>query len=110
MFPEANRIGIAGAISPGAGLSQWGGEINAGQPDFDRNAEAKHLDIAAGLQNPSLRTPIVGAPAPKSYEELERREIPQLPVSPGGRPDDEKRRRELLNQYNPYGRRGINPG
>jgi len=85
--PEANRIAIASAISPGAGMSQWGGEINAeADKNFDRNLEAKTIDAIVGAPPGHM-----GKPSPQMSEE-------------------ERRRQELMNQYNPYARRGINPG
>jgi hypothetical protein len=125
--PEANRIAIASAISPGAGLSQWGGEINAeADKNFDRNLEAKTLDAIVGAPPGHMGKPPSagdseamrafirrGAYNPALLDDTQNKIMDSFKNGPPAPPpvtEEERRRRELLDQYNPYARRGINPG
>ena len=62
--------------------------------------------------------PPQAAPGPGFDRDYESRMLEAIQAAPPGYTgagpqtgiDEEKRRQELLNQYNPYGRRGINPG
>ena len=83
--PEANRIAIASAISPGAGLSQWSGEIG---PEQTRPPQ--------GVGGFGEKLPASDGQAAKTRQQI--------------LAEEERRRQELMNQYNPYARRGINPG
>ena len=83
--PEANRIAIASAISPGAGLSQWSGEIG---PEQTRPPP--------GVGGFGEKLPPSDGQAVKTRQQI--------------LAEEERRRQELMNQYNPYARRGINPG
>ena len=83
--PEANRIAIASAISPGSGLSQWSGEIG---PEQTRPPQ--------GVGGFGEKLPPSDGQAVKTRQQI--------------LAEEERRRQELMNQYNPYARRGINPG
>lgn len=169
--PEANRIAIASAISPGAGLSQWSGEIDSGPgapPTQGAGGWGKRLPggyQGAPPAESANRGPRPGVggwgergatehtvpggisgdnpPVPlekiaENYDAMRElrgqfpnsarlREQPGRPgyglplaISPqatmartaqnNAAAEEERRRQELMNQYNPYARRGINPG